>query len=53
MGLLLALQEKWLPGADADDPEVLGTAQFLEEQYWRRMKAAVQNAIADAFNGRG
>jgi hypothetical protein len=29
--------------------ETLALAQFLEERFWKRMKVAVQNAIADAF----
>ena len=45
----MALVAKWLPTADPEDPEVLGAAFFLEEEYWKRMTVAVQNAIARAI----
>ncbi|EQM70878.1 hypothetical protein QYE80_16575 [Pseudomonas tohonis] len=47
---MLALTERWLPGAlpTADN---MGTAKWLEDEYWRRMQIAVANGIAMALNG--
>ncbi|MCF6756123.1 MULTISPECIES: DUF6890 family protein [Stutzerimonas] len=46
----MALAERWLPGA-APTPENMGTAKWLEDEYWRRMEIAVANGIAHALNG--
>lgn len=45
-----ALAALLLPGRDAEDPEVLGTALFLWERIWERAGVAVQNAIGKAFS---
>ncbi|WP_416427434.1 DUF6890 family protein [Pseudomonas sp. App30] len=47
---MLALGERWLPGAEPS-AENLGTAKWLEDEYWRRMEIAVGNGIAKAFGG--
>ncbi|WP_186415997.1 DUF6890 family protein [Stutzerimonas stutzeri] len=46
----MALAERWLPGA-APTTENMGTAKWLEDEYWRRMEIAVANGIAHALNG--
>ncbi|MBV4466600.1 hypothetical protein SAMN04490185_2902 [Pseudomonas frederiksbergensis] len=46
----MALTNRWLPGAEPT-PEVMGTAKWLEDEYWRRMEMAVANGIALALNG--
>lgn len=46
----MALALRWLPGAEPTD-ENLGTAKWLEDEYWRRMEIAVANGIAKALNG--
>ena len=46
----MALTNRWLPGAEPT-PEVMGTAKWLEDEYWRRMEIAVANGIALALNG--
>jgi len=46
----MALAERWLPGA-APTPENMGTAKWLEDEYWRRMEIAVANGISHALNG--
>lgn len=50
LGQLLALNERWLPGAEptADN---LGTAMWLESEYWKRMEIAVANGIGMALKG--
>ena len=50
LGQLLALTHRWLPGA-GPTIEVMGTAKWLEDEYWRRMEIAVANGISTAFNG--
>ncbi|MGT3071955.1 DUF6890 family protein [Pseudomonas putida] len=47
---MVALHQRWLPGTDPSI-ENLGTAKWLEEEYWRRTEIAVANAIAHALNG--
>ncbi|WP_370844220.1 DUF6890 family protein [Pseudomonas putida] len=47
---MLALADRWLPGADRT-PETLGTAKWLEDEHWRRMEIAIANGISRAFNG--
>ncbi|WP_271105109.1 DUF6890 family protein [Pseudomonas tohonis] len=47
---MLALTERWLPGAPPTADNV-GTAKWLEDEYWRRMQIAVANGIAMALNG--
>ncbi|GFM86101.1 hypothetical protein PSCICO_15000 [Pseudomonas cichorii] len=47
---MLALTQRWLPGA-APTVENMGTAKWLEDEYWKRMEFAVANGIATAFNG--
>ncbi|EPM68878.1 hypothetical protein A584_16278 [Pseudomonas syringae pv. theae ICMP 3923] len=46
----MALTERWMPGAEptADN---LGTAKWLEDEYWKRMEIAVSNGIAVALKG--
>ncbi|WP_423213766.1 DUF6890 family protein [Pseudomonas viridiflava] len=46
----MALTERWMPGAE---PTVdnLGTAKWLEDEYWKRMEIAVSNGIAFALKG--
>lgn len=46
----MALTERWMPGAE---PTVdnLGTAKWLEDEYWKRMEIAVSNGIAIALKG--
>ena len=46
----MAMSERWLPGAEptADN---LGTARWLEDEYWRRMEFAVANGISMALKG--
>ncbi|MGO4366644.1 DUF6890 family protein [Pseudomonas sp. PAB10] len=46
----MALASRWLPGAEPT-PEVMGSAKWLEDEYWRRMEIAVANGIAYALNG--
>ena len=46
----MALSSRWLPGAEPT-PEVMGTAKWLEDEFWRRMEMAVANGIAFALNG--
>ncbi|GAB7531603.1 hypothetical protein PS3A_40170 [Pseudomonas sp. 3A(2025)] len=46
----MALNRRWLPGAEPSI-ENLGTAKFLEDEYWRRAEMAVANGIAHALNG--
>lgn len=48
MGQLLALAARWFP-ARPTDVETLGTALWLERDYWRKMEVAVANGIARAF----
>ena len=45
---LTDLAQRHFPGEEPT-AEKMGTAHFREEQYWKRMEAAVQNAIARAF----
>ncbi|WP_412070805.1 MULTISPECIES: DUF6890 family protein [Pseudomonas] len=47
---MLALSGRWFPG-EAPTPEVMGTAKWLEDEYWHRMGIAVANGIAQALNG--
>lgn len=46
----MALTERWLPGAEltADN---LGTAKWLEDEYWKRFEIAAANGIAMALKG--
>ncbi|KMN20693.1 DUF6890 family protein [Pseudomonas weihenstephanensis] len=46
----MALANRWLPGAEPT-AEVMGTAKWLEDEYWKRMGNAVANGIAHALNG--
>ncbi|MFJ2384566.1 MULTISPECIES: DUF6890 family protein [Pseudomonas] len=46
----MALTNRWLPGAEPSI-ENMGTAQWLENEHWRRMEIAVANGIAHALNG--
>jgi len=46
----MALTNRWLPGAEPT-PEVMGTAKWLEDEFWRRTEIAVANGIALALNG--
>jgi|TARA_R110002124_G_scaffold78820_2_gene210143 hypothetical protein len=46
---LVALRTKWLPQSEEDDD--LGTALYLENQYWENMQIAVANGIGKALNG--
>jgi hypothetical protein len=50
MGQLLALADRWLPDADRS-PETLGTAKWLEDEYWRRTELAIANGISRAWKG--
>ena len=50
MGQLVALANRWLPGAEPT-AEVMGTAKWLEDEYWKRMEYAVANGIAHALKG--
>ena len=50
MGQLVALANRWLPGAEPT-AEVMGTAKWLEDEYWKRMEFAVANGSAHALNG--
>ena len=45
---LIDLAGKHYPGEEPT-ADIMGKAHFREEQYWKRMEAAVQNAIARAF----
>ncbi|WP_321863256.1 DUF6890 family protein [Pseudomonas paraveronii] len=47
---MLALTERWLPGA-APTADNLGTALWLEGEYWKRMEIAVASGIAMALKG--
>jgi len=47
---LVALASRWLPGAEPTT-EVMGTAKWLEDEYWRRFEISVANGIAYALNG--
>ncbi|WP_172449194.1 DUF6890 family protein [Bowmanella denitrificans] len=46
---MLALRAKWLPHSNDDDD--LGTALYLENQYWQNMAISVANGIAKAMKG--
>jgi hypothetical protein len=46
----MALVERWLPGSEPT-AENLGTAKYLENEYWNRMGMAVANGIAMALKG--
>lgn len=46
----MALVERWLPGTPPT-ADAMGTAKWLEDEYWRRMEIAVANGIAKALNG--
>ena len=46
----MALGERWLPGS-APTADNLGTAKWLEDNYWNRMEIAVANGIAMALKG--
>ncbi|WP_156152764.1 MULTISPECIES: hypothetical protein [Pseudomonas] len=50
LGQLLALAGRWMPGIEPT-AEVLGTAKWLDDEYWRRMEIAISNGIAHALNG--
>ncbi|SDQ55025.1 hypothetical protein SAMN05216487_2455 [Pseudomonas sp. UC 17F4] len=47
---MLALAARWLPG-ESPTVETMGTAKWLEDEYWRRMEFVVANGISRAFNG--
>ncbi|WP_411178465.1 DUF6890 family protein [Pseudomonas aeruginosa] len=47
---MAALTARWLPGVEPSI-ENMGTAKFLEDEFFRRMEIAVANGIAHAFNG--
>jgi len=47
---LLALTNRWLPGAEPSI-ENMGTAKWLDDEYWKRMGFAVANGIAHALKG--
>lgn len=44
----MALATRWLDGAEPTI-ENLGTALWLENEFWRRMEMSVANGIAQAF----
>ena len=46
----MALTNRWMPGAEPTI-ENMGTAKWLEDEYWRRMEISVANGIAYALNG--
>ncbi|WP_407728894.1 DUF6890 family protein [Pseudomonas helleri] len=46
----MALTHRWMPGAEPSI-ENMGTAKWLEDEYWRRTENAVANGIAYALNG--
>ena len=46
----MALTHRWLPNAEPS-VENMGTAKWLEDEYWKRMEIAVANGICTAFNG--
>lgn len=46
----MALTNRWMPGAEPSI-ENMGTAKWLEDEYWRRMEIATANGIALALNG--
>ncbi|WP_338522415.1 hypothetical protein NUH87_19970 [Pseudomonas batumici] len=46
----MALVERWLPGFEPTAHN-LGTAKWLEDNYWKRMEIAVANGIAVALKG--
>ena len=50
LGQLMALVDRWLPGFEPTSDN-LGTAKWLEEEYWKRMEIAVANGIAMAWKG--
>ncbi|WP_408635599.1 DUF6890 family protein [Pseudomonas cremoris] len=47
---MFALTQRWLPGAEPTI-ENMGSAKWLDDEYWRRMEIAVANGIAHALNG--
>ncbi|BCS89964.1 DUF6890 family protein [Pseudodesulfovibrio sediminis] len=50
MAQLLALHQKWMPGQETST-ESMGTALFLEKEYWDKMSIAITNGIAKAMKG--
>ena len=46
----MALAARWLPG-EPPSVETLGTAKWLEDEYWKRMEYAVANGISRALKG--
>ena len=48
LAYLIDLAQRHFPGEEPT-PETMGTAHFREEQYWKRMETAVQNAVVKAF----
>ncbi|WP_177434664.1 MULTISPECIES: DUF6890 family protein [Pseudomonas] len=46
----MALTQRWLPGA-VPTIENMGTAKWLEDEYFKRLEFAVANGISHAFNG--
>ncbi|WP_339436473.1 hypothetical protein [Pseudomonas sp. EL_65y_Pfl1_R32] len=47
---MLALTNRWLPGTEPSI-ENMGTAKWLDDEYWKRMEFAVASGIARALNG--
>lgn len=45
--------KKWFPSVPDSEytEELLAVAQFLEEEYWDKMKISVANGISLAFGG--
>lgn len=50
MSQILALHTKWMPGQKMTT-ESMGTALFLEKDFWEKMSIAVTNGIAKAMKG--
>ena len=46
----MVLVERWLPGCELTAHN-LGSAKWLEDNYWQRMEIAVANGIAMALKG--
>lgn len=46
----MALASHWFPG-EPPTVETMGTAKWLDDEYWKRMEFAVANGIARALNG--
>ena len=46
----MALVDRWLPGEEPTTDN-MGTAKWLDDQYWNRMEIAIANGISRAFKG--